>query len=87
MLICIVMVLFGVEVIGIFLIDEGDLFFNVQYLFGINVVIISVNVMFINIGIVGVFVGVNFNNLLVILLNLFVLSLDEEKELVVFVIG
>lgn len=49
--------------------------------------IISVNVMFINIGIVGVFVGVNFNNLLVILLNLFVLSLDEEKELVVFVIG
>ena len=77
----------GAEVTGIFLTDEGDLFFNVQHPSGTNVATTSVNDMAINTGTVGVLAGANFNNLPVTLPNSPVPSSDEEKELVVSAIG
>ena len=77
----------GAEVTGIFLTDEGDLFFNVQHPSGTNAATTSVNAMPINTGTVGVLAGANFNNLPVTLPNSPVPSSDEEKELVVSAIG
>jgi len=77
----------GAEVTGIFLTDEGDLFFNVQHPSGTNAATTSVNDMPINTGTVGVLAGANFNNLPVTLPNSPVPSSDEEKELVVSAIG
>ena len=77
----------GAEVTGIFLTDEGDLFFNVQHPSGTNAATTSVNDMAINTGTVGVLAGANFNNLPVTLPNSPVPSSDEEKELVVSAIG
>jgi len=51
----------GAEVTGIFLTDEGDLFFNVQHPSGTNTATNSINSMPINTGTVGVLAGVNFN--------------------------
>jgi len=77
----------GSEVTGIFLTDEGDLFFNVQHPSGANTQINSVNDMPINTGTVGVLAGVNFNQLPATLPNSPVPSSDVEKELVVSAIG
>jgi len=77
----------GAEVTGIFLTDEGDLFFNVQHPSGTNAATTSVNAMPINTGTVGVLAGANFNNLPVTLPNSPVPSSDEEKELVISAIG
>lgn len=77
----------GAEVTGIFLSEEGDLFFNVQHPSGTNTATNSVNEMPINTGTVGVLAGANFNNLPVTLPNSPVPSSDEEKQLVMTAIG
>ncbi|GEA12619.1 alkaline phosphatase PhoX [Alteromonas sp. KUL49] len=77
----------GAEVTGIFLTDEGDLFFNVQHPSGSNTATNSVNSMPINTGTVGVLAGVNFNELPVTLPNSPVPASDEEKQLVMTAIG
>lgn len=77
----------GAEVTGIFLSEEGDLFFNVQHPSGTNTATNSVNEMPINTGTVGVLAGANFNNLPVTLPNSPVPSSDEEKQLVLTAIG
>ena len=77
----------GAEVTGIFLTDEGDLFFNVQHPSGTNAATTAVNAMPINTGTVGVLAGANFNNLPVTLPNSPVPSSEEEKQLVTSAIG
>ena len=77
----------GAEVTGIFLTDEGDLFFNVQHPSGANTQTNSINDMPINTGTVGVLAGVNFNNLPSTLPNSPVPASDVEKELVISAIG
>lgn len=77
----------GAEVTGIFLTDEGDLFFNVQHPSGTNTETNSVNSMPINTGTVGVLAGVNFNNLPATLPDSPVPASDAEKQLVTSAIG
>ena len=77
----------GAEVTGIFLTDEGDLFFNVQHPSGTNTATNSINSMPINTGTVGVLAGVNFNNLPATLPDSPVPASQEEKELVTTAIG
>lgn len=77
----------GAEVTGIFLTDEGDLFFNVQHPSGTNTATNSINSMPINTGTVGVLAGVNFNNLPATLPDSPVPASEEEKQLVISAIG
>ena len=77
----------GAEVTGIFLTDEGDLFFNVQHPSGANTEINDINSMPINTGTVGVLAGVNFNNLPTTLINSPVPESDVEKQLVMSAYG
>ena len=77
----------GSEVTGIFLTDEGDLFFNVQHPSGANTQTNSINNVPINTGTVGVLAGVNFNKLPATLPNSPVPASDVEKELVISAIG
>ncbi|WDE05395.1 DUF839 domain-containing protein [Thalassomonas viridans] len=53
----------GAEVTGLFLTDEGDLFFNVQHPSDANTQVDAVNGKLFNTGTVGVLRGVNFNDL------------------------
>lgn len=77
----------GAEVTGIFLTDEGDLFFNVQHPSGTNATTTDLNPMPINTGTVGVLSGVNFNNLPDTLIDSPVPTSQEEREMVMSAYG
>lgn len=77
----------GAEVTGIFLTDEGDLFFNVQHPSGANTETNDINSVPINKGTVGVLAGVNFNNLPTTLIDSPVPESDADKQLVMSAYG
>ena len=71
----------GVEVTGIFLTPEGDLFFNAQHPADSNIETDG-NAVAYNTGTVGVIEGINFNNLPNALINLPVPKSDYERQTV-----
>ncbi|MBF7073875.1 DUF839 domain-containing protein [Glaciecola sp. MH2013] len=77
----------GAEVTGIFLTDEGDLFFNVQHPSNANTATTDINPMPINTGTVGVLSGVNFNRLPSTLIDSPVPASQQERETVVSAYG
>ncbi len=77
----------GAEVTGIFLTDEGDLFFNVQHPSGANTATTDLNQAPINTGTVGVLAGVNFNNLPATLVDSPVPVSQQERETVMSAYG
>ena len=72
----------GAEVTGIFVSEEGDLFFNVQHPSDANTITDEFNGKAFNKGTVGVLAGLNVNQLPVNLVDVPVPDTDEEKETV-----
>ncbi|NTS76463.1 DUF839 domain-containing protein [Catenovulum sp. SM1970] len=77
----------GAEVTGIFLTDEGDLFFNAQHPSDANVETDSLNNVAYNTGTVGVLAGVNFNDLPETLIESPVPSSEMERQTVISAYG
>jgi secreted PhoX family phosphatase len=77
----------GAEVTGIFLSDEGDLFFNVQHPSDTNVETDSVNSKAYNTGSVGVLSGVNFNTLPSSIVDSPVPTTEQERQVVMSAVG
>ncbi len=77
----------GAEVTGIFLNDEGDLFFNVQHPSDANSEVDSVNNKPINTGTVGVLRGVDFNNLPNSIIDSPVPKTANERQTVMAALG
>lgn len=77
----------GAEVTGLFLTDDGDLFFNVQHPSDANVETNDINSVPFDNGTVGVLRGVNFNNLPEVLPDSPVPSTSLERETVISAIG
>jgi secreted PhoX family phosphatase len=77
----------GSEVTGIFVSDEGDLFFNVQHPSDTNVEVDSVNNIPVNTGTVGVLRGVNFNDLPKSIIDTPVPKTDLERQTVMSALG
>ena len=76
----------GAEVTGIFLSEEGDLFFNAQHPADSNAMPDAAGKMF-NTGTVGVLAGVNFNNLPETLVESPVPASEEERQVVMSAYG
>lgn len=77
----------GAEVTGVFLSDEGDLFFNVQHPSDTNVELDRVSGKAFNAGTVGVLRGVNFNNLPKSIIDSPVPKTEAERQVVMSALG